>query len=89
MSKSKWSEHFERWLTHPSIMVRELFKVEPDVWQAEVLEAFAVKQRIAMKASKGPGKSAVLAWMIWNFMLRKNAQVICTSITGDNLKDGV
>ncbi len=45
-----------RWRERPSTMVRELFQTEPDEWQADVLDAFPHKQRIAMLASKGPGK---------------------------------
>jgi len=71
-------------------MVRELFGVEPDPWQAEVLDAFPHKQRIALLASKGPGKSALLAWLGWNFLLtRPHPKVAATSVTGDNLSDGL
>ncbi|HXE05220.1 MAG TPA: hypothetical protein VN579_04475 [Bryobacteraceae bacterium] len=45
-----------QWRASPVQMVKQLFKVEPDDWQAEVLEAFPHKQRLAMKANKGPGK---------------------------------
>jgi hypothetical protein len=68
-------------------MVRELFGVEPDAWQLEALEAFPRCPRLAFKACKGPGKTAVLAWIGWNFMLtRPHAVGGCTSITGPNLK---
>lgn len=87
-SKNKWTPIVKRWVEHPASMVRELFKTEPQPYQEEVLEAFPHKKRIAMKASKGVGKSATLAWLIWNFLLRENAQVLVTSISGDNLKDG-
>lgn len=88
VSKAKWGTIINGWLEHPASMVRELFKVEPQLWQEEVLEAFPHKKRIAMKASKGVGKSTVLAWLIWNFLLREKAQVMVTSISGDNLRDG-
>jgi phage terminase large subunit len=68
-------------------MVRELFNVEPDAWQLEALEAFPHTPRLAMKACTGPGKTAVLAWLGWNFLLtRPYPYVACTSITGDNLR---
>lgn len=71
-------------------MVRELFHVEPDPWQHDVLEEFPHCQRQAMTACKGPGKSTVLSWLIWNFLLtRIEPKVIATSITGDNLADGL
>lgn len=79
-----------RWRTDPVTFVREVFKAEPDAWQVDVLTAFPHQQRLAMKACKGPGKSCVLAWLVWNFMLtRLHPKVVCTSITGDNLADGL
>lgn len=84
------SSKLKRWTLEPVLMVRELFGVEPDLWQKEALEAFPTNDRGALKACKGPGKTALLSWMGWNFLLtRKDAKVICTSITFDNLKDGL
>lgn len=76
----------------PVLFVRSQFHVEPDPWQAEVLQAFAdpAAQRIAMKACKGPGKSTVLSWCAWHFLAtRPEPKVAATSITGDNLSDGL
>jgi len=68
-------------------MVRELFEVEPDAWQEEALEKFPSSPRMAFKACAGPGKTAVLAWIGWNFMLTRPHPIAgCTSITGPNLK---
>lgn len=73
---------------HPSVMVRELFGAEPDPWQHEVLEMFPHNQRMAMKAAKGPGKSTILAWLAWNFLLtRPHPKIAATSITADTLAD--
>ena len=70
--------------------VRECFGVDPDPWQAEVLAAFPTHNRLALKAAKGVGKTTVLAWMMLNFLAtRPEAQVAATSISGDNLKDGL
>ena len=52
-------------------MVREIFGAEPDPWQEEALELFPTTPRIAMKACKGPGKSTVLAWIAWNYLLTR------------------
>ena len=83
------SSKFALWRERPDVFVREVFGVEPDEWQADVLRAFPHQKRIAMRASKGPGKSAVLAWLAWNFLLtRPYPKVAATSITGDNLSDG-
>jgi phage terminase large subunit len=80
-------EQLARWRQHPAQMVRDLFGVEPDAWQAEALEAFPHSPLLAFKACKGPGKTAVLAWIGWNFLLtRPHAMVGATSISGANLK---
>ena len=50
------ADKFKRWRASPATMVRELFHAEPDPWQEEALELFAVNPRVALKASKGPGK---------------------------------
>jgi hypothetical protein len=54
--KNKWASHIERWWDYPVQFVREQFGVEPDPWQAEVLNAFPKQPMIAMTACKGPGK---------------------------------
>lgn len=79
-----------RWKQQPSIMVQELFGATPDPWQAEALDTYPTVKRLAMKANKGPGKSATEAWIAWNFLLTRNQpNIIATSISGDNLKDGL
>lgn len=90
MSLSPEARQIKRWRDSPSLMVRELFKATPDPWQHEVLELFPKTPRIAMKASKGPGKSTTLAWLAWNFLLtRPHPNIAATSISGDNLRDGL
>jgi hypothetical protein len=72
--------------------VRERFRVEPDAWQLDGLNAFddPANQRIAFKACKGPGKTALLAWLIWIFLAtRPYAKIGATSITEDNLNDNL
>lgn len=78
------------WREHPDIFVRQVFKATPDPWQDEVLKDFPNYQRQAMKASKGPGKSCLEAWLAWNFLLtRPFPKIAATSISGDNLRDGL
>lgn len=80
----------DRWRDNPAVMVRELFGVEPDPWQIDVLESFPSSPQLAMLACKGPGKTCVLAWLCWNFLLtRPNPNIAATSISGDNLYDGL
>lgn len=78
------------WREKPAAMVQDLFGATPDPWQQEVLEAFPHNQKIAMRASKGPGKTCVLAWVAWNFLLtRPEPKIAATSISGANLSDGL
>lgn len=79
-----------KWRDDPVTMVRDLWKAEPDAWQAEALRAFRTSPRMVMKSCAGPGKSCVLAWIAWNFILtRPYPWIGVTSITGDNLKSGL
>lgn len=78
------------WREDPCLFVREQFGTEPDAWQRKTLEAATKNIRLALKACKGPGKSCVLAWIIWWWLVtRPHPKVVATSITGDNLADGL
>jgi phage terminase large subunit len=78
------------WREDPVLFVRDNFHVEPDAWQVEMLRAFPKHNRLVASACKGPGKTALMAWLGWNFLAtRPHCKVPCTSITGDNLKDGL
>lgn len=78
------------WREKPQAMVRELFGVTPDAWQEDVLAMFPHRQRIAMKACKGPGKTTLLAWLCWNFLLtRPRPKIAAVSISKENLADGL
>lgn len=78
------------WRYDPVQFVRDNFGVEPDEWQKDFLIAYNENRRIAAKACKGPGKTAVLAWCAWHFLAtRDNAKIAATSISGDNLRDGL
>jgi phage terminase large subunit len=84
------------WREKPAKMVWDLFGATPDPWQASVLESFAdpARRRIAMQACAGPGKSAVLAWCGWNFLLcyadqDQHPNGAAVSITGENLRTGL
>lgn len=88
--KKGWFEHAQRWAKSPTTMVRELFKIDPQPWQEEVLETFPLSPMVAMTACKGPGKTAVLSWLAWNYLItRPDCNIAATSISGDNLKDGL
>lgn len=78
------------WREKPQVFVREVFGATPDPWQDEVLAAFPTSPRIAMKACKGPGKTALEAWIAWNFLAtRPHPKIGATAISGDNLRDNL
>jgi len=78
------------WKDDPVAFVRENFGAEPDAWQADALMAAAVRNRVVLKAAKGPGKTCVLAWIIlWFLCTRPYSKIAATSITGDNLRDNL
>lgn len=84
------ASNLRRWREYPPLMVRELFGAEPDAWQDDALEAFPKSPRLCLKACAGPGKTAVLAWLGWNFLLTREHPIVgATSITGDNLKSNL
>lgn len=78
------------WRHDPVQFVRDLFDIEPDEWQKDFLWGYLKNRRIASKACKGPGKTCVLAWCCWHFLVcYYQAEIAATSITGDNLRDGL
>jgi phage terminase large subunit len=79
-----------RWRTDAIAFVRECCGAEPDPFQLEALAAFPTSSQLAVVGSKGCGKTALLAWEILCFLLtRPLANIAVTSISGDNLKDGL
>lgn len=79
-----------RWREDPVAFVRECFGVEPDAWQLDALRGVAKHQRTAMKACKGPGKTCVLAFIVWWYLCtRPHPKVACTSISATNLADNL
>jgi phage terminase large subunit len=90
MDLRHYAQMLLRWKRDPVAFVRECLRAEPDAWQVKVLGDIATGQRVAMKACKGPGKSCLMAWVVWWFLLtRPDSKVIATSVTEDNLKDGL
>lgn len=78
------------WREDPVKFVVEELHVEPDPWQVDFLRAFPHKQRMGLKACKGPGKTTALAWCAWNFLAtRPHPKIAATSNTADNLADNL
>lgn len=82
-------DRIRRWRQSVAVFALEAFGFAPDPWQAEVFGAWdRGDQRLAMQACKGPGKTAVLAILVWHFLAtRLQPKVAATSITADNLRD--
>jgi phage terminase large subunit len=70
------AELLKTYFEKPWAMVEEMFGVKPDAWQRRALEAFPHTPRMAMQSCTGPGKTALLAWMGWNFLLTRPHAVI-------------
>ena len=72
----------------PVRLVREVFGVEPDEWQEEVLRAYGRGERgIAVRSCHGPGKTAVASWCVWHMLLTKIPQkTVATAPTSAQLK---
>lgn len=90
------SARIREWRLDPVKFVRDVFHVEPDAWQVDVLRMAGKpgRKRIAMKACAGPGKTAVLAWLGWHRLAcfaakNEHPKGAAVSITADNLKDNL
>ena len=83
-------EKINRWRLDPVAFVREEFGAEPDLWQVDFLMNYIGHTRSGAKACKGPGKTTALAWCAWHFLVCfAFSNIAATSITGDNLRDGL
>lgn len=91
-------ERIRIWREQPLQFVRDNFHLEPDLWQADVLNSLGgapnPRRKVAMKACTGPGKSAVLAWIGWHRLAcfaapGEHPKGAALSLTADNLKDGL
>jgi hypothetical protein len=77
-----------RWRIDPNAFVREAFEAQPEPWQEEVLNAYAVEDRITIRSGHGVGKSCLLAWIVIHYMLtRYPVKVAATAPTGHQLVD--
>ena len=84
------------WRFDANLFAWECFGFEPDNWQRLFLEYLVdpKRQRIALKAAKGPGKTAVEAIAIWWFLAclgekGSHPKGAATSISEKNLKDNL
>lgn len=77
-----------RWRGDPVSFVREVFGVEPDVWQIEALTALAINFKLSIRSGHGVGKSAFLSWaIIWFMSCFYPTKVPCTAPSAHQLFD--
>ena len=84
-------ETITRWTRDAGAFAREALGVHRfESGQREVLESLVHRNQVAYIGSKGTGKTTAEAWAIWWYLLtRPHANVAITSISGDNLRDGL
>lgn len=75
----------------PVLLVKEVFGVNPDGWQEDVLRAYGSGVRgISVSSCHGPGKTATASWLIWHMLLTKFPQkTVATAPTSAQLKDAL
>jgi len=79
-----------RWRLDPVDFVVTELGEQPQPWQVKAFRLFPGACRLALKACKGPGKTWWLARAAWNFFgTRAESKVAVTSITEQNLEDGL
>lgn len=86
------------WRESPEKFAWDNFKFKADPWQKRAMELFPSQKpdelRIALQACVGPGKSALLAVLGWNFLscyggVGDHPKGAAVSVTADNLKDNL
>lgn len=83
-------ELLELWYENPIEFCSDVFRITLDDWQLDAIQSLTTHDRVAFIASKGVGKSfleAMAAW--WWAVTRRDSEVICTSTSADNLRDGL
>ena len=75
----------------PVAFVKNVFKVEPDDWQTQFLEAIADNnRRISVRSGHGVGKSTAASWaMLWYLLTRYPVKVVVTAPTSSQLFDAL
>lgn len=86
-----WAKFVLRYRDAPVLFVREVLGVEPDPWQASVLDAIARgTRRISVRSGHGVGKSACASWAaLWYFLTRYTVKVVITAPSASQLYDAL
>jgi hypothetical protein len=81
---------FDFWRRNPVEAVKDWFQVTPEDYQAQILNDCFIgdKDRIIAKSGHGVGKTTVLSWAGWLFLiLREHSRVVATAPTFAQLHD--
>lgn len=75
-ASNAFTDFLDRYESDPVLFVREVFGIEPDAWQREVLEAYGdpLCRRISIRSAHGVGKTAVVAWCASHHVLTRFPQ---------------
>ena len=90
-SENPFVEFIKKYRHNPVSFVKDVFNVEPDEWQASLLQAIADnKRRISVRSGHGVGKSTAASWaMLWYLLTRYPVKVVVTAPTSSQLFDAL
>ena len=75
---------------YPVEFVSDVFNIEIDDWQKEVLRALAENQKVAVAGCRGIGKDFVVSLAIWWYLcVFDYPKIVCTAVKEDVLKDNL
>lgn len=78
------------WQHKPHIFFRDAMDITLDLWQEEATDLYTTHARIGLLASKGVGKTALLAMTCWHFFLCfYRPKIACMSISEAHLKSNL
>ncbi len=78
----------DRWYHSVFNFVTEAIRAEPTPQQEEVLKAVSPGSHISIRSGHGPGKTALLSWLVlWFICTRYDARIPCTASTHSQLRD--
>ena len=81
------SDVMKLWRAKPKIFFKDAFDVTLDAWQEDCAELYLTHQRLGLIASKGPGKTALLAFLGWHFFATNyRPKMAALSVTKEHLK---
>ena len=81
----------KKYRNDPVKFVTEVLKVQPDPWQAQLLEQVAKNTRkISVRSGHGTGKSTVASWtIVWYFLTKHPCKIVLTAPTSSQLFDAL